>query len=549
VKKSILVILSLAALGLAFCAGSWVGWHSATAVKITSASRQALYYSCPMHPAYRSDRPGDCPSCGMRLEPAYAGSVDSSDGTISSLAEEQGLVSVDPKHRQAIGVQVGMVERKPVTHLIRTSGRVATDETRIYRITGATSGWIEQALPNSVGSLVHKDELLGSFYAREFLSAQQSFFYALDARDRFMSQKAGEAQMASTNVQIQQSRDTLLALGMTNTQIEELAKTRERTYTIEIRAPADGFILTRNISPGQRFDSGDDLYVIGNLSKVWILADVFEHEARWLHPGDAVRVVHDGESFSAVVSDVLPIFDAETRTMKVRLDLANPKFRFRPGMFVDVEFRVSFPSVLAVPADAVVDSGRRKTVFVDRGEGYFEPRSIETGWRLGGQVEVVNGLMAGEHIVIAGTFLIDSESRMKMAAAGVDLAVSERDPVCGMNVDANKAKAAGRVIQYQGSAYYFCSEMCKQQFEAAPEKYLNRKETLKASQAGKTIDPVCGMSVDQSQAKAAGRMSQYKGSTYYFCSDMCKQKFDKEPAEYIKKSSAPDNKRHSMQKM
>jgi Cu(I)/Ag(I) efflux system membrane fusion protein len=176
---------------------------------------------------------------------------------------------------------------------------------------------------------------------------------------------------------------------------------------------------------------------------------VFEHEARWLHPKDVVRVVYQGETFSAVVSDVLPIFDAEARTMKMRLDLPNPGYRFRPGMFVDVEFPVSLQSTLTVPADAVVDSGRRKTVFVDRGNGYFEPRQVETGWRLGDQVEILKGLMTGERIVIAGTFLIDSESRMKAAAAGLNPATVETDPICGMEVDPARAKAAGRTSVYK----------------------------------------------------------------------------------------------------
>jgi Cu(I)/Ag(I) efflux system membrane fusion protein len=260
---------------------------------------------------------------------------------------------------------------------------------------------------------------------------------------------------------------------MSATQIEALGRTRQRTYTVEIRAPAAGFVLVRNISPGQRFDSGDELYVIGDLGRVWILADVFEHEARWLHPGDVTRVVYQGETFSAVVSDVLPIFDPEARTMKMRLDLPNPGYRFRPGMFVDVEFPVSLQSTLTVPADAVVDSGRRKTIFVDRGNGYFEPRSVETGWRLGDRVEIIRGLMAGERIVIAGTFLIDSESRMKAAGQGI-FSPAAKDPICGMEVDEKKAVAAGRTSMYQGRTYYFCSDDCKRGFDANPGKYATK---------------------------------------------------------------------------
>ena len=208
--------------------------------------------------------------------------------------------------------------------------------------------------------------------------------------------------------------------------------------------------------------------MIGDLTNVWILADVFEHEAKWLQPGDAVRVVYQGEPFSAVVSNVLPIFDAEARTMKLRLNLRNPGYRFRPGMFVDVEFRVTLPSALTVPADAVVDSGRRKTVFVDLGSGYFEPRPVETGWRLGDQIEIVKGLMTGERVVIAGTFLIDSEARMKAAAAGLNAATVQVDPVCGMDVDPAQAKAKGLTSSYRDSTFFFCSRGLQEELRQRP---------------------------------------------------------------------------------
>ena len=176
-------------------------------------------------------------------------------------------------------------------------------------------------------------------------------------------------------------------MGMTATQIEALGKTRERTYTVEIRAPAAGFILTRNISPGQRFESGDELYVIGDLGRVWILADVFEHEARWLRAGSHSASSTRDRTFSAVVSNVLPTFDEEARTMKFRLDLANPSFRFRPGMFVDVEFPCSLDSTLTVPATpwwirAAEDRVRRPR------QRLLRARQVETGWRLGDRIEV-----------------------------------------------------------------------------------------------------------------------------------------------------------------
>ena len=156
--------------------------------------------------------------------------------------------------------------------------------------------------------------------------------------------------------------------------------------------------------------------MIGDLGRVWILADVFEYDAKRLRAGSAARVVYQAEGVPAVVSEVLPIFDDDARTMKFRLELPNPGYRFKPGMFVDVEFPLRLESTLTVPASAVVDSGTRKTIFVDHGGGYFEPRAVETGWRLGDHVEIVKGLMAGDRVAVSGTFLIDSESRMQAAS-------------------------------------------------------------------------------------------------------------------------------------
>ena len=218
--------------------------------------------------------------------------------------------------------------------------------------------------------------------------------------------------------------------------------------------------------------------------------------------------------FEATVSRTEPTFDEATRTLKVRLDTANPGFTLKPGMFVDVEFPLELPPALAVPADAIVDSGLRKTVFVDLGDGYFEPRQVQTGWRVGDQVEVTRGLMNGERIVIAGTFLIDSESRMRAAAAGIFGAASE-DPVCGMTVDEKRAAAAGRKSVYKGTEYHFCSDECKRKFDAAPESFAGvgaapAPHSMAGTQSA-AVDPVCGMTVDPKQAVAAGRRSDHDG--------------------------------------
>ncbi|MGZ3391931.1 MAG: efflux RND transporter periplasmic adaptor subunit, partial [Isosphaeraceae bacterium] len=271
---------------------------------------------------------------------------------------------------------------------------------------------------------------------------------------------------------IQQYSDALRNLGMGEKQIEELARTRKRTQNIQITAPTAGFILARNVSPGRKFSRGTELFKIADLSRIWIVADLFENEADYIKPGKSVRVTLPNQKkvIQAKVSGVLPQFDPATRTLKVRLEADNPGYVLRPDMFVDVELPVTFPPAIAVPADAILDSGLKKTVFVDRGNGYFEPREVETGWRFANRVEIVKGLEPGEKIVVSGNFLIDSESRMELAAAGMSGSLV-KDPACGAFVSVKKAEKAGRTSIHQGKTYYFSSAECKDKFDRDPDRY------------------------------------------------------------------------------
>ena len=312
----------------------------------------------------------------------------------------------------------------------------------------------------------------------------------------------------------------LMNLGMSSQQIKDLIRSKEITQEIIISAPATSFVLARNITPGQKFVSGEELYRLADLSRVWILADLFENEAKYVRPGEKVKVTlaDQDETYMATVSEVLPEFDPATLTIKVRLEVDNPEFALRPGMFVDVEFPINMPPTVNVPVDAIMDSGLKQTVFVDRGNGYFEPRRVKTGWRLGDRVEIVEGLEPGERIVVSGNFLIDSESRMRLAAAGMFGEVT-KDPVCGLNVDESKAKAAGFQGTYKNQTYYFCSAGCKEHFEKNPERYAAKPGGIQKTASGaagdqgqdaqavKTKDPVCGHEVDETQAKAAGLTS------------------------------------------
>jgi len=235
-------------------------------------------------------------------------------------------------------------------------------------------------------------------------------------------------------------------------------------------------VLDRKASVGLSCDRGFEFYRIADLRRVWILADVYENQLPFVRAGSKARISSQDQSrqLEAIVSRAEPIFDEATRTLKVRLETDNPGFALKPGMFVDVRFDLELPPSLVAPAEAIVDSGLRKTVFVDLGDGYFEPRAVDTGWRLGDQVEIGKGLMAGERIVISGTFLIDSESRMKTAGREASGPVAT-DPVCGMEVDERRAAAAGRTSGYQGETYSFCSEGCRKRFDAEPARYARAR--------------------------------------------------------------------------
>jgi RND family efflux transporter MFP subunit len=262
---------------------------------------------------------------------------------------------------------------------------------------------------------------------------------------------------------------------MSEKQLKELASTKQLTDRVFILAPATGFITARNVSPGQRFDKGTEWYQIANLDKIWILADLFPNDAGNAKPGMQARVTLPGQNkdLYATVAKVLPQLDPSSRTLKVRLELDNPGHVLRPDMFVNVEFPVTRPPALTVPADAILESGLNRTVFVDRGNGYFEPREVETGWRHGGRVEITKGLDPGEKIVLSGNFLIDSESKLQLAAQGMYTTLS-RDPVCGTDVSPVKAEKAGRKIVYRGKTYYFDSDECKQKFQKDPERYAEK---------------------------------------------------------------------------
>jgi multidrug efflux pump subunit AcrA (membrane-fusion protein) len=375
-----------------------------------------------MHPDYHSDHPRDCPICGMALEEVRAEGTPGGDTAGRTLPP--GGVQVSAEQQQAIGIRLGVVSRSADTRRLRTTGRVVADENTTYPIVAATSGWIRTVENVTTGDVVKKEQVLASFVTpdAQLESAQQSYYDGLEMLYRGASAPQAPSHGARTPIEeVERLADGLRSLGVSNSQLRQWAIRREVAHDIRLESPADGVVLKRGAAPGLRFDRGFEFFRIADLNHVWILADVYREQLPMIRRSVSARITtaEEHRALSATVSPSEPIFDEVTLTLKVRLEAANPQRALKPGMFVDVEFPVALPPTLVVPADAVVDSGLRKTVFVDRGHGYFEPRLVETGSRIGDDVEVTKGLALGERIVISGTFFVDSESRMKAAAPAV----------------------------------------------------------------------------------------------------------------------------------
>ena len=408
----------LALLAVAF-AGGYVVRASRRSTPAQAAHR-VLYYVDAMNPAFHSDKPGIAPD-GMALQPVYA------DKASTALAEETptgvppGAIKVSPERQQLIGVKFATAELSGETRSIRTVGKVTFDEARVAHVHTRVDGWIEKVFVDFTGDVVKQGEPMLTIYSPEMLASQQELLLAVRARDLMRSNPLASAAEHGESL-FQAAKRRLELWELSEDQIQQVLRTGEPIHSITLRAPTSGFVTERKAFPNQKVTPESDLYTITDLSRIWIMADVFESDITSIRVGDRAQVTFPNggaPSLAAKVTYIQPQVDPTTRTLKVRLDADNPGLRMKPDMFVNVEFGVVSAKQLVVPAEAVLDTGDRQTVFVDLGNGYLEPRQVVVGSRFGDRVAITRGLSAGERVVSAGTFLIDSESQLKAAAGGM----------------------------------------------------------------------------------------------------------------------------------
>jgi Cu(I)/Ag(I) efflux system membrane fusion protein len=320
-----------------------------------------------------------------------------------------------PAPQQLAGVKTTLVETASGTARLRLYGRVTPLETAIHRVYLGVDGYIRETSPVTSGSQVKKGQWLATFATPEARQPVAAYMTTLDVVDREAKLNAPPLQMAAANASLAVAVDRLLTMGMSPLQIEEIRRTRVIPPYVLISAPTDGFVLSRNLSTGEKLDRGTEVFRIADLRRVWILADVAVADRELIAPGTIAHVSVAGsrQPVRARVSrDALPQFDQATQSFRVRLEADNQEFALRPDMFVDVDVEIPYHDALVVPASAIVASGLTTRVFVEHTPGMFMAHDVELGRRFGDRVVVLGGVTAGTRIAVSGTFLLDSESRM-----------------------------------------------------------------------------------------------------------------------------------------
>jgi Cu(I)/Ag(I) efflux system membrane fusion protein len=405
-----------AVIAAALGTGYWLGGRNVPAPTPQPASSapaknppKLLFYRNPMGLPDTSPVPKK-DEMGMDYIPVYEGDEDGSP-------EAAKQVKISAEKIQKLGVRSEAASLRELARLVRAVGRVEADERLTYTVAPKFEGWIDRLHVNTTGQIVGRGQPLLEVYSPELVSAQKEYAIAAQGQ-KSLQQGSAEAQAGMSQL-AESSLTRLRNWDISEEQLQALAKGGDTRRTLTFRSPANGIVMEKKAVQGMRFMPGDVLYQIADLSSVWIIADVFEQDIGLIKPGQTTKVkvnAYPDKEFSARVVYVYPTLNPQTRTIPVRLELANPGGLLKPAMFADVELAVPGKGkALSVPTSAVLHSGTRDTVLVELAEGRFEPREVKLGMQSGDYVEVREGLGEGEKVVTAANFLIDSESNLKAA--------------------------------------------------------------------------------------------------------------------------------------
>lgn len=411
-----LVILILAAAA----GGGWYLWQKKqpdTATEQKAAQGKQLY-TCSMHPFIIKDKPGVCPICGMELiKKIDAGAAA---GTASQTPEQKQqadmLGSVSMSATQRVMANVATVEAKQgvLNKEINAVGIVQYDQSRQAKVTAWIAGRIDKLHVSTVGAYVSKDKPVAEIYSPDLLATQQEYLLAIKSRDQLKNSpipsisQNGEGLVAS-------AKQRLMLFGVKESQIAELVKAGKPNIRLPIYTPLSGIVIDKMVQQGQYVNTGDVLFNIADLSKVWVEIDVFENEVPYVRVGQQVEIrsaMENGAAFNGRISFIYPFHDPKTHTVKARVEMGNPKHMLKPDMFVNAIIRVPLVKGIIVPVTAVIDTGKRQVVWVETSPGTFEPRDVHAGERIEDKVQILSGLKPGDKVAVSGGYLIDSESQL-----------------------------------------------------------------------------------------------------------------------------------------
>src|SRR5437667_8154887 len=402
------------------------------------------YYTCTMHPSVHSKSPGKCPICSMDLVPVMkkeggeaspqpqgeetkGGEKKAPSGEMQGMpgmpgmkpgemkgAEKPSEFVVPVERQQQIGVRYAKVERKPLRHTIRAVGLIVPDKTRNWQFVSRVDGYVQKLDVTAPGELVVKNAPLLSIYSPDLLTSEREFVELLRMRDQAKSKDASETPQRL----IEPAKRRLQLWNVTEQQIAYLERTRKAFDTLTLLSPFRGVVQSVPLEQGKNVKVGDMLVEVADLSVVWVWAEFYENELPMLQVGQNIDIStksYPGEKFAGTISVINPFLDEAKRTAKVRIDIPNPDFKLRPGMYVNAELEMNMGEGLTIPVSAVMPTGTRSVVFVDKGEGKLEPRIVQLGTKYADIYEVKSGLQENERVVASANFLIDAESKVQGA--------------------------------------------------------------------------------------------------------------------------------------
>ncbi|MDX2463049.1 MAG: efflux RND transporter periplasmic adaptor subunit [Porticoccus sp.] len=407
-KFTLLIAALMLAVGVGM--GYWLSSHGGSSPVGVEEEAKPLFYRNPMNPDVTSPVPAQ-DSMGMDYVPVYADNESS---------EVAGMVKIDPVVVQNMGVRTAVAKYSAISRKIRALGRVDYDEENMVRLHPKVEGWIEEIFIDKTGQNIMEDDILLSIYSPKLVSTQQEYLLALNNLSVLKKSPFTEIKKGAEDL-VKSSRERLQLLDVPEHQIQELEKTRKIKKSLHIHSPAAGTAIRIGSRQGQYVTPATELYRVVDLSRVWVYASIYEYELPWVKLGDEVEMTLasvPGKTFRGSIAYIYPYAEAKTRTTKVRVVFDNTEGLLRPEMFAEVSIQSDVQKkMVVIPAEAVVRTGERTQVFVARGQGKFEPRIVKLGIESSGQVAILEGLNEGDEVVTSAQFLVDSESKLREAAA------------------------------------------------------------------------------------------------------------------------------------